>query len=201
MAVVTFNKSATEQGGAIGTVLTDGGVDELLPAVTSQDRLHGVIIHRKMWITSDTALSILTSLANEGKYDACWFESAGVNDTLSDLTGTETKYGASPIVSNTVNTAKIANNSTDTIVRVNDYAYIGSDVVQVSTITDNGDGTSDVTFAPDIPSGDHSGTSFSTLLNKSFLATTAIPFWVKIDIPALASLTSNFNTIQFLTVY
>ena len=201
MAIVTFNKSATDDGGAIGTALTDGGVDELLPAVSSQDRLHGVTIHRKMWITSDTDLSILSSLSNEGQYDACWFESAGANDVVGDLTGTETKYGASPIVSNTVNTAVVTNNATDVILRANDYAYIGADIVQVTSVTDKGDGTSDVVFSPDIPAGDHSGTSFSTLINKTFVATTGVPFWVKIQIPALASLTSNFNTIQFLTVY
>jgi len=73
--------------------------------------------------------------------------------------------------------------------------------VQISTVTDNLDGTSTLAFSPDIPTADHTGTFAASLINKPFLATTAIPFWVKVDVPVLAPLSSSYNTLQFLTVY
>ena len=201
MATLTFYKSAADDGGAIGAQITDGGIDDLLPPITSQDRLHGLTFHRKVWIESDTDLSILNSIANHGQYGAVYFESANANDTVADLTGTETKYGAMLIVSNTENDVIVNNNADYTIMRVGDYAFIGADVVQIDTITDNGDGTSTVAFSPAIPTADHSGTYFSTMIDKAFTAATPLPFWVKIDVPTLAPISSNYNTLKFLTVY
>lgn len=202
MAIITYYKSATVDGGAIGAQITDGGIDDLLPAITSQNRLAGLTFHRKIWIQSDTTLTILTSLANEGQYDATWFTSANpLTDTVANLTGIETKYGAMNIVSNTTTTATVTNDATDILARVNDYAYIGSDVVQISAIVDNGDGTSTITFSPAIATADHSGTMFSTLISSAFTANTAVPFWIKVVIPPLAPISSNYNTLQFLTVY
>jgi hypothetical protein len=201
MALITYYKSATVDGGAIGTQLTDGGIDDLLPAVTSQDRLNGLTFHRKIWIQSDTALNILNSLANHGQYGAVWFETANINDTVANILGTERKYGAAKIVSNTTISAIVENNANYTIFAANDYFYIGTDVVQITTVTDNLDGTSTISFSPAIPTADHTGTYASSLINKPFTVNTPVPFWVKIDIPALAPLSASYNTLQFLTVY
>ena len=202
MAVLTYFKSATNDGGAKGTQLTDGGVDDLFPTITSQDRLNGVNFKRKIWYESDTALTIVCSLANQGQYNSCFFKTAtGGNDVVGDITGTEDRYGALNIVSNTVNTAKVTNNAKWTLVRVADKAHIGSDVVTVSAVSDNGDGTSDVTFSPDIASADHSGGFMVSTLAETFAVATAVPFWVEIDVPTASSIAGNRDSHQFMALY
>ena len=202
MATITFFKSATPDGGAKGDQLTDGGVDDLLPEITSQNRLNGVEFFRKIWYESDADVTCMASLANEGNYNACFFKSANDADTVADLTGNEDMYGALKIVSNTVNTVKVTNDADGwTLARVNDHGYIGNDVVKVDTITDNGDGTSTFNFSPDVADVDHTGEYFDTLISVNMTATTAVPFWCKVKVPALAPLNSTYNTLQFLSIY
>ena len=201
MATLTYFKSASDDGGAIGDQLTDGGIDDLLPPITSQDRLNGVNFFRKIWVRSDEDISAMTSLANKGEYNACWFESAGENDTIADLTGNEVRFGALGIVSNTVNTAKITNNTKWVLARVDDYAHIGDDIVQIDAITDNGDGTSDIEFSPDIADNDHAGTFLSTCIDKSMTSGGDNPFWTEVDVPALSPMNNSFSTLEFLMVY
>ena len=198
---MTFYKSATDDGGAIGDQLTDGGVDDLLPGITSQNRLNGVVIHRKIWYKSDAANNVMCSLANEGQFDSCFFESAGLNDTIGDLTGSETKYGALEIISNTVNTVKIKNDPAETLARVNDKAHIGTDMVTIDSITDNGDGTSDIAFSPDIADADHAGTYMVTVIDKAFAAGDEFPFWIRITVPAQAPMNATLDTHEFFALY
>ena len=201
MATITYFKSATDDGGAIGTQLTDGGVTELFPIITSQNRLTGLNYYRKAWYNSDEALTIMCSLANLAEYNASFFESAGVNDVVGDLTGSETRYGALNIVSNTTTSVKVTDNTLWTLARVNDYAHIGDTIVQIDTITDNGDGTSDIAFSPAIVTADHSGTAFSTTISKNFTAGVDVPFWINVDVPVLAQPNSNYDTHQFMALY
>ena len=201
MATLTYFKSVGDDGGTIGDQLTDGGIDDLLPPITSQDRLNGVNFYRKLWVRSDEDISVMNSLANRGEYNACWFVSAGENDTVADLTGNEVKYGALMVVSNTVNSAVVTNNTTWEIVRDNDYAHIGNDVVQIDTVTDNGDGTLTLNFSPDIADSDWSGTYMSTCIDTSMSAGDDNPFWIQVDVPALSPMNNSFSTLEFLMVY
>ena len=198
---ITFFKSATPDGGAIGDQLTDGGVDDLFSGVTSQDRLNGIIIHRKIWYKADEDVSVMCSLANEGQYDSCFFESAGENDTVSDLTGNEVKYGALEIISNTVNTVKIKNDPAETLIRQNDKAHIGTDMVNIDSLTDNGDGTSDINFSPDIANADLSGTYLVSCIDKSFTAGDEKPFWIRVTVPELATSNETLDTHEFFALY
>ena len=201
---LTFYKSASDEGGAIGAQLADGGIDDLLPPISSQERLQGVTFYRKIWIESDTDVNILSSLGNMGQYTAVWFETAGENDTIADIIGTERKYAALEILSNTEDAAIVkidALYSVSDLINIDDYAFIGADIVQIDSVKDNADGTADIGFSPSIPSADHTGTFMSTLIDKAFVTATPVPFWVKVDVPALAPMESNYNTLQFLTVY
>jgi len=196
-----YYKSATPDGGAIGDELTDGGVDDLLPGITSQDRLNGLTILRKIWYESDIDANVLCSLANQGQYNSCFFESANADDTVSDLTGNEDKYGALEIISNTVNTVKVKNDPNETLIRVNDKAHIGTDVVSINSITDNGDGTSDIEFSPDIADADHGGSFLVSCIEKSFSAGDQKPFWIKVVVPELAPMNSTLDTHEFFALY
>ena len=196
-----YYKSATDDGGAIGDQLADGGVDDLFPGITSQNRLNGIVIHRKIWYESDIDANVMCSLANEGQFDSCFFESAGENDTISDLTGSETKYGALEIISNTVNTVKIKNDPAETLARVNDKAHIGTDMVNIDAITDNGDGTSDIDFSPDIADADHAGSYLISCIDKSFTAADQKPFWIRVTVPALAPMNATLDTHEFFALY
>jgi len=201
MAEITYYKSATEAGGAIGDQLTDGGTDDLLPPILSQNRLSGLEYFRKIWYKSDADMNVMCSVANEGQYDSCFFESADPSDTVSDLTGSETRYGALSIVSNTENTVTVTNDTRWTLMRVGDKAHIGDQMVEIDTITDNGDGTSTVDFHNDIPTADHSGTYFVTCIDKAFNAGDEIPFWIQVVVPELAPANSSLDTHQFFALH
>ena len=202
MATITFFKSATDDGGAKGAALVDGGVDDLCPSITSQNRLVGFNFHRKIWYEADADLTIMCSLANLGQFNSCFFvTTGGGNDVAGDITGSEDRFGAMNIVSNTVNTVKVSNNPKWTLVRNGDHAHVGSDIVTVGTVTDNGDGTSDITFSPDIPTANHAGTFFVSVLGETFTSGTAKPFWVEVDVIANAPISSNRDSHQFMSLY
>ena len=55
---VKYYKSATDAGGAMGAQLSDGGIDDLLPPITSQNRLQGTDFFRKIWYESDADIGI-----------------------------------------------------------------------------------------------------------------------------------------------
>jgi len=202
MALLTFYKSTTEDGGAKGQQLTNGGVDDLYPAIDSQDRLNGKVIHRKIWYQTDASSVIMCTLSNQGQYNSCFFKTAsGGNDVVGSITGNEDRFGALAIVSNGTDSVVVTNNKKWTLARVGDKAHIGNDVVGITAISDNGNGTSNITFSPAIPVAIHDGTFFATVIEENFTAGTAVPFWTEIDIPALSSISSNRDNHSFMSLY
>lgn len=89
---ITFYKSLTDYGGAISTELTSGAVGELLPEITKEDQVDGVLIHRKFYLANDAAAVVPLTLVLElpSAFTAIVFKSTGDAQVVGDLTGSET---------------------------------------------------------------------------------------------------------------
>ena len=199
--MLTYYKSAGDDGGAIGDQITDAELNALLPEISSQDRLTGITILRKMWIESDASITCYYSLANEGMFDAYAFKSANENDTIADLTGNEDRYGAMVISSNTTSSVTVEEDPNYLLARAGDELYIAANVVEIDSVTDNGDGTLTIDFSPDIPSADLSGQYCASMMKTVVAASDPWPMWVEVEVAPLSVETGDYNSIDVLTVY
>jgi len=89
---ITFHKSVSDLGGAIGLEIQSGVVDALLPKILLSEQTAGATILRKFYIAndgqSDVAISAL-SMASFSSFATILFESTGDAQVVTDLLGTE----------------------------------------------------------------------------------------------------------------
>ena len=90
---ITWHKSASDSGGAIGDQIASGDVGALIPEITQADQLAGVTISRKFYIANSAADDYIISafsMEDDTVFDAILFESTGDAQVVGDLTGAET---------------------------------------------------------------------------------------------------------------
>lgn len=91
--MITYHKSATDEGGAKGDEIFSGDVNTLLREVTLAEQTSGATISRKFYIansgTSDVLINAL-SMDSDTAFDAIIFESSGDAEVVGDLAGSET---------------------------------------------------------------------------------------------------------------
>jgi hypothetical protein len=202
MAVITRYKSVGDDGGAIGDEITSGTPDELLPAVTVLDRLNGATILRKIWLRSDADIDIFHGFNAPGYYEIRMFVSAGVNDTVGDLTGNEDRYGTTTVTGGDDMDVEVTTPTASPVTfRVNDYVNIAGEVTQITAISDNGDGTSTFSVSPPLANTPSVGTIVSGLIEQSMVAGTDYPFWVEEVVPAGAARPGAYNNVDTVALY
>ena len=90
---LTYHKSTTDSGGAIGSEIASGTVNALFPEVLLSEQSTGATISRKFYIKNDTASDVsISNLSKETDvvFDSILFESSGDAQVVGDLTGSET---------------------------------------------------------------------------------------------------------------
>jgi len=142
----TFYRSVDDDGGAKGDQIADGSIDALLPPITGAMRLDGATILRKVWIECDEDVDMLYGVANDGLFQAYAFLSANDDDHIADLTGNERNIAALKVTANTDTTITVEADSDTGVVAADDYITIGTEISQVDSVADNGDGTWTVTL-------------------------------------------------------
>ena len=189
---ISFYKSVDEDGGAIGDILTNGGVDELLPIISSQDRINGTTYIRKYWIKADVDSTVFNGLANDYALfrDSVVFK-AGDDDHISDIVGDEPKYGTMYIQDADYDNNKIQVDNTD-LVRVDDYVWYNSQKVPAKVLSvDETDKW--VELDVDLVDGDLGAVAYSCS-KHTLSADDATAFWIQTTVPEMSNVSDNYDT-------
>ena len=92
--MLTYHRSVTDDGGAIGDEIRSGDAGALLPEITLQEQQDGAQVPRKFYIansgTEDVPITALSVVNDSAVFPAILFESTGDSQTIGDLTGSET---------------------------------------------------------------------------------------------------------------
>ncbi len=216
-----FYKAISDDGGVIGEQISSGVTGALLPEITKNDRLNGVVIHRKFYIKNlSTLIALHTSLDELGEFNACLFLSAGDTEVVGDLTGTEDKYGASEItyVEDTtghtetengvgglsdIKKVRVKKNSDFTFFRVGEKVGIGGSTGEIgtlSTVTDLGSEI-ELEFSSELTYKHAIGLNAHSYIQSSVDTAVSIPFWLQVKVDANASTSSTFNALSLALVY
>ena len=190
---ITFYKSASDDGGAKGDQITSGELNAVFPSLTAANRIDGVTIDRKIWIEPDEDVDLLYGVGNDGLFQTYAFLSASDNDTIGDLTGNERLICALKIVSNTADVLTVEDDLESGVVAVDDYMTVGNEITQVDAITDNNDGTWDITTKNSLTGGDYSGQWAIVQFRKTLTAGTATPLWVRVKVLPLSNAGDDEN--------
>ena len=89
---ITYHKSASDLGGAIGIEITSGVVGVLLPEILLSEQVTGVVISRKFYIANSGVEDVLISnlsLDSFSVFSTILFESTGDAQVVTDLIGNE----------------------------------------------------------------------------------------------------------------
>lgn len=155
--MIKIHKADSDAGGVLGTELTSGAISEFLPTILKNDMLVGVTTFRKLYAVNDTtSISVRFGIEDGGEFDLiAIFESTGDAQLVGDLTGAETKYGATVITkaidsSATEETVNGAGSLVDikkivipkigsyVLYRVGEFIYFANRVGKIQTVTDLG---------------------------------------------------------------
>jgi hypothetical protein len=196
----TWYKAAADEGGAKGSEISSGTVNALFPTLTTQERINGDDKKRKVYLESDTALTVYVGPATTGDYNACLFASAGDSEVVGDLTGSEDRYGAARVVSATTTSIVVEDNADWQFFRAGEYIISGGDIAQIDTVTDEGDGTHTVALVSELGAAPAADDYITSALQLTLAAETAVPFWRENKVAAGSSKVNEYNTVQILVV-
>ena len=192
----TYYNSKTD--GTPDQQITSGQINALFPTLSSQDRLNGVDQFSKMWIQSDADMTTIFGLNSPGSYGSYIFLSASDDDTESDLTGNELKYGAVKVVSATATEIVFNNDENYTLIRSGEKIVVSGVAYTVDTVTDNGDGTSSVAPTTDLSPLPNAGDYITSTFELSLVTATSKPFWREEKVPAGADYYGEYSTADIL---
>ncbi len=185
----TFHNSKVD--GTPDQEITSGQLNAVLSEITTAERIAGDTENAKVWITSDNDNTSYFGQLIPSSYSFCTFVSASDNDTEGDLTGSETKYGALQVTASTATAITVTLNPDYTLARVGDTLYVEAAPYEISTITDNGDGTADIKATIDyviLPAVD---AWITTMFTISLVTAISKSFWVQRKIPVGANWTGS----------
>lgn len=219
---ILIYKAAADTGGAKGTEINSGIRGALLPKITSSDRLDGVTIYRKFYMENTAAESIALKVAldNIGEFNACFYESTGDAQVVGDLTGAETRYGASIITkvedttlaSETVNGAgglidikkiTVTENVDYTIFRVGDKIGMGGalgDIGEIQSITDLGTEL-EITLVNEVTYDAVIGKYAHSYIEKTIPASSHESFWLEVYVEPNSITSKTMNALSLAEVY
>lgn len=184
---MNFTWYKSNDDGTVGARLTDGGLNELFSEVTKTQQLNGATVLDKAWSEpdSDGEFWLLGGLANNNPMALYWFQSANDNDTESDLTGNEDRYGRALVVSNTDTSFTVEKDPNHTIWRTDMYVeFSGQALKRISGVTDNGDGTLTIDISTDFSGNDMSGVMvYGLVYINNGTANQKYPIWYETVVP------------------
>jgi len=194
----TYHNSKAD--GTPDQVIVSGQIGALFTTLTSQERISGDQEFSKMWITSDIDVTVYVGILSPTKYTSTVFVSALDTDAVGDLTGSETRYGAMEVVS-ALETGIVVKNTFYTLVRVSDTIIVDGKAYEVSTITDNGDGTSTIVATIDyhpLPPLPPYAWYITSVLQINLVTATPKPFWREEKVDAGALWYGEYATAELL---
>lgn len=195
---MSYTYYSSKPDGTPDQQITSGQINALFPTLTSQDRLNGIDQFSKMWIQSDEDVTAVFGLNSPGHYGSYIFLSASDDDIESDLTGSETKYGAVKVVSATETEIVFYNDANYTLIRNGDVIIVAGKAYTVDTVTDKGDGTSGVTATIDYLSLPNAGDYITSTFEISLVTATSKPFWREEKVEAGAQWYGEYSTADIL---
>lgn len=213
---VEYYKSIADNGGAIGTRISSGVVNELLPGVTTQQMIDGANIHRKIYIKNIGQVGdVMVGLSTLGLFNASIFASTGDTQIVDDITGTENKYGASLIsklidsnaneetingTGGLINIKKIvvAKNASFTFFRVGEKVRIGKYFGEIQSISDLVTDL-EITLVNFVPYGYEIGKHAVSCIVSNLATNAHASYWVNILVLPGSIETEHLNSIMLST--
>ncbi len=163
--------------GTIDTQITSGIVGNLFSSVSIAERVSGDDELQKMWIMNDSDSNTYIGIKSYSAYWQNVFVSASDTDTESDLTGSETRYGALKVVSALATAITVTKDAFFTLARVGDTIAVENAPYEIASITDNGDDTLDITATIDYISLPPVGGFITSMFTLDLTTGVAKPFW------------------------
>lgn len=219
---IEYYKATADTGGVIGTQILSGVRNALLPKLTAGQRLSGINIKRKFYTknTGAGSIDLILAMDNHGEFEAVMFESTGDAQVVGDLTGSEDRYGACPIVQleDTISTTETVNGAgglvnikkivvtehPDYVVyRVGDKIGIGGalgEVAEISVVTDLGS-TTEITFLTEITYFGAIGKMAHSYIENTIATTAHASYWLEVIVPANSTTSVTANPISLAEVY
>lgn len=216
MAIKIYN-SITETGGGIGTEVQSGIKGAIFPKISTQQKQNGGVIHRKVYLETDTAATIDYGINGDGLFSAAVFDSASDIEEVGDLLGTEDKYGSSIVtkledsggLTETVNGAggladikkiTVAKDiTTDVYFRAGDKISLAGIYYTIDTIADVAGEWELTVVSPSIYFGAIGLTTYS-LMAKTLTANEHWAIWIKVTVQAGETTEEDFSTFSIVTV-
>lgn len=199
---LTYYRSATNEGGAIGDAITDGAINELFLPINVNQMHTGDTILDKMWVRPDVDGSMYVGVGQGSKFPAYVFLSANAGDTEADLAGTEARYGGAVVTGNPDgSTVEVDEDVNVEIWRSGDMVLFPSGVAKEIDTVSTASGTTTITFTTQIGTG-NVGTWISSVFLMNMTASTDYPFWIDQRIPpGLDPEGDTYNMVSVLEMY
>ncbi len=171
----TFYSSKPD--GTIDSQITSGVVGNLFSSVTVAERVAGDTEFQKVWISDDSDSTTYIGINSYSAYVQNVFLSASEADAVGDLTGSEVRYGAMKVVSAIAPSIKVENDPLYTLIRVGDTIAVENAPYEVASVSDNGDGTSEISATIDYVAVPGAGDFVTSMFTLDLITGTPRPFW------------------------
>ena len=185
--LMSYNRAISDIDGNIGSELLANVNDYFFPALSWQQRVEqDFTLYKKFYITDIGDISFYIGIETDGLYEWTIQDSASNDEIVTDLAGSERKYGAAVVISNTT-VAMIIHKKPDDLFQDGDFIYLDEEPVELTTVVDNLDETLTLTFAAPIADVDHAGETISSLMWVDLLNGIGKPIWVRSHVPVASA--------------
>ncbi len=174
---MAYTYYSSKPDGTIDTQISSGVEGNLFTSVTVAERIAGDDEFQKMWIMNDNDATVYIGIKSYSAYGQNVFVSASDLDAEGDLAGSETRYGALKVVSALVTAITVEEDAFYTLARVGDTIAVENAPYEIASITDNGDGTLDITATIDYVTLPSVGGFITSMFTLALTTGVARPFW------------------------
>ena len=194
-------KAVSDNGGGIGVEIFSGEIDALFDELTKPQQLSGVVKNRKIFIESDINKTVYIGIHNAGDFLPSIFTSAGANDEVVDLLGTEDKFTSVVITASTLTGFTYDNTINPYVIfKINQFIVYDSTLHTVGSTVDNGNGTNTVTFGVALTTQPIVGKTITSAIQLTLVAGVPMPFWRRNDYIAGVATSSGYNAVDLLVL-
>lgn len=216
---IKLHKAVTDAGGALGVELKSGDISTFLPTISKVDLFSGITTYRKLYAVNDSsAISIILGIEDGGEFDViALFPSTGDAQVVGDLTGLETKYGASVIIKaidslaneETVNGVGgltdikkivVPKHANYVLYRVGEFVNFAGAIAKISSVVDQSTAF-EITLETAVTYRYTIGKFASTHIVQLIGTSSHESFWVEQYIQPGATTDANYNSIKMIIDY
>ncbi len=195
-----YYRSATDEGGIIDSEITSGTENSLFNDLTIAEEISGATKYRKMWIESDSAVTLYVGVSSPGLFEAYLFPTSTSDDeVIGDFTpASEDHFGGIVVTAGTGNSFTFVTTAV-TMFRAGEYLIHDNLAYLIDTVADSA-GDTTVTIATTFGITPAVGDWVTAAYVLTLSANAAKPLWRQNTSPAGYVATVDSNSVQILLV-